>query len=256
MQTPESSLEALANRVAKLEAQNRRLKKAGIASLIAAVAVIAMGQAPAKKVIEANEFALQDASGKVRARLTMDASGTPALEFLDLTGKKSAEYRSGDLGIFAEAGSIWMNANQLTITTSEGHIDLQTRPLRLYIHDSKKNGLGYVSLGLASALKHEGTVGPELVLFGNYGQGFAQLDTADGPARLHLEPGVWDGKVLPGGFVDITSDGPLFQLSDQQGLRAGIGQVELKEKQTGKTMKTGTASVVLAGKDRVLWSAP
>jgi hypothetical protein len=27
MQTPESSLEALANRVAKLEAQNRRLKK-------------------------------------------------------------------------------------------------------------------------------------------------------------------------------------------------------------------------------------
>jgi hypothetical protein len=73
---------------------------------------------------------------------------------------------------------------------------------------------------------------------------------------LHLEPGVWDGRVLPGGFVDITSDGPLFQLSDQQGLRVGIGQVELKEKQTGRMLKTGAPSIVLAGKDKVLRSAP
>jgi hypothetical protein len=67
---------------------------------------------------------------------------------------------------------------------------------------------------------------------------------------------VWDGKVLPGGSVDITSDGPLFQLSDQQGFGSGIGQVELKDKQTGKTLKTGAASIVLSGKDKVLWSAP
>ena len=38
MPTPESSLEALASRVAMLEAQNRRLKKAGIALLIVASA--------------------------------------------------------------------------------------------------------------------------------------------------------------------------------------------------------------------------
>ena len=59
MQTLEPTLEALANRVSKLEAQNRRLKKAGIASVVVAAAVFAMGQAPAKKVIEANEFVLQ-----------------------------------------------------------------------------------------------------------------------------------------------------------------------------------------------------
>jgi len=63
LQTPESSLEALANQVAKLEAQNHCLKKAGMASFVVAVAIIAMGQAPAKKVIEANEFVLQNASG-------------------------------------------------------------------------------------------------------------------------------------------------------------------------------------------------
>jgi hypothetical protein len=72
MQIPKSTLEALADRVAKLEAQNRRLKKAGIASFIVAAAVIAMGQAPEKKVIEANEFVLQDASGKMRARLSLE----------------------------------------------------------------------------------------------------------------------------------------------------------------------------------------
>jgi hypothetical protein len=58
MQIPETCLEALAYRVAKLEAQNRRIKKAGIASLIVAAAVFAMGQAQTNEVIEANEFHL------------------------------------------------------------------------------------------------------------------------------------------------------------------------------------------------------
>jgi hypothetical protein len=81
MPTREASLEALANRVAQLEAQNRRFKKAGIASLIVASAAIAMGQEPAKKVVEANEFVLQDASGKMRARLSMETKDKPALTF-------------------------------------------------------------------------------------------------------------------------------------------------------------------------------
>ena len=36
-------------------------------------------------------------SGKARAKLLMDSSGTPSLEFEDLAGKVSAQYRSGDL---------------------------------------------------------------------------------------------------------------------------------------------------------------
>jgi len=68
MQTREFSLESLANRVVKLEVQNRRLKKVGVISFIVATVVIAMGQAPAKKVIEANEFVLKDASGTALLR--------------------------------------------------------------------------------------------------------------------------------------------------------------------------------------------
>lgn len=96
MQTPESSLEALANRVANLEMQNRRLKKAGIASFIVAAAVIAMGQAPAKKVIEANEFVLQDASGKTRARLSMEMKDKPALTFFRDQTTPAASLAGGD----------------------------------------------------------------------------------------------------------------------------------------------------------------
>jgi hypothetical protein len=256
MQTPEYTIEALANRVAKLEAQSRRLKKMGIASLVAAAVVIAMGQAPIKKVIEANEFVLQDSSGKARAKLLIDSSGTPSLEFDDLGGKVSAQYRSGDLMITGEEGGSRLTKDHFMIATPEGHIDFETKPLRLKITNTSNKGFGYASLGIGSSMKHEGVLGPALVLFGNKGQGFAQLDTADGPARLHFEPGMWDGKVLSGGFVDITSDGPLIQLSDQQGLTTGIGQFGLEDKQTGKIIKTGAASIVLAGKDKVLWSAP
>ncbi len=92
----ESSIEALANRVAKLEVQNRRLKKAGIASFIVAAAVIAMGQAQTSKVIEANAFHLKDASGKVRVRLDMEASDRPTLTFLTATNSITVGLGGGD----------------------------------------------------------------------------------------------------------------------------------------------------------------
>jgi catechol 2,3-dioxygenase-like lactoylglutathione lyase family enzyme len=44
MQRPESSLDSLSNRVAKLEVQNRRFKKAAIAALVLAVATVTTGQ--------------------------------------------------------------------------------------------------------------------------------------------------------------------------------------------------------------------
>jgi hypothetical protein len=65
MPTPESSLEALANRVATLEAQNRRLKKTGIALLLVAVAAITMGQAKADRTIDVDSITAAKISAKV-----------------------------------------------------------------------------------------------------------------------------------------------------------------------------------------------
>jgi hypothetical protein len=65
-----------------------------------------------------------------------------------------------------------------------------------------------------------------------------------------------EGKMLPGGFVDISSKGPLMQIADQQGFIAAMGRFELEEKATGRKLRTPTASIVLADKDKIRWSAP
>src|SRR5260370_31758728 len=51
MQNLEPTLEALATRVAKLEAQNHRLKKLAISALLVATAVVTMGQAKHEALI-------------------------------------------------------------------------------------------------------------------------------------------------------------------------------------------------------------
>ena len=91
MPNPESTLEALSNRVAKLEAQNRRLKKAGIALVIAATSIIAMGQAPVKRIVTADEFILKDSAGIVRAKLGFaGVSNEPTLTLIDANGRERA----------------------------------------------------------------------------------------------------------------------------------------------------------------------
>jgi hypothetical protein len=67
------SLEEMQDRLLKLEKQSRRLKQLGAVALIGVTLLVAMGQAPAKKTVEANEFILRDDSGNIRARLFMTA---------------------------------------------------------------------------------------------------------------------------------------------------------------------------------------
>jgi len=50
-------------------------------------------------------------------------------------------------------------------------------------------------------------------LSGPNGQGFTELATGDG-LHLHIEAGMWDGKVLPSGSVDIAAKGPLMGISE------------------------------------------
>ncbi|MFI5342135.1 MAG: hypothetical protein ACHQ7N_20145 [Candidatus Methylomirabilales bacterium] len=67
-QAPE--LVAVVARLEKVERQNRRLRGAGIAVLVLAAAGLLMGQAmPKTRIVEAEEFVLRDAAGKVRAML-------------------------------------------------------------------------------------------------------------------------------------------------------------------------------------------
>ncbi len=75
-------------RLAALERQNRRFKQLGVAVLVGATLFLALGQAPAKRTVEANEFILKDGNGKVRATLRMggDFFAMPELNFIDEKG--------------------------------------------------------------------------------------------------------------------------------------------------------------------------
>jgi hypothetical protein len=72
MNSQETALEEVRERLIKLERQNRRLKQTGAAALIVAASLFPMGQASRTKTVEANEFVLRDSGGNVRARLSVD----------------------------------------------------------------------------------------------------------------------------------------------------------------------------------------
>ncbi|MGA8285943.1 MAG: hypothetical protein WB796_14415, partial [Candidatus Sulfotelmatobacter sp.] len=72
MNSDRSIVEELEKRVARVEGQNRRLKRTGAAGLIVVALLVIMGQTSSKKTVEANEFILRDGAGNVRARLSMN----------------------------------------------------------------------------------------------------------------------------------------------------------------------------------------
>jgi len=78
MPTPESSQESLAIRVAKLEAQNRRLKKAVIAALFIAMAVLTMGQAKPDRTIDVDSIT----AAKISARVIELREGSNTVKIL------------------------------------------------------------------------------------------------------------------------------------------------------------------------------
>lgn len=238
-------------RIDKLERENRRLKRGGLVVLLLTGTFVLMGQAPSNKIIEAEKLILRSGS-HTYAELGIDSSGTPALSFFDDSGKRVAEYRRGGASIFGKDGawSHWTE-DQFVIEGREGHIDLA--PIQLSITDTK-NGLGLISLGMHASWKHEGVVEPEMYFTGNNGRGFTHLSAIEG---LHLEPGMFHGQVLPGGFVDISADGPSIEVEDQRGFKSTIGNVKLTVERSGQERSTSASSIVLFAKDgKVIWSAP
>jgi len=85
-----SELTAVVARLEKVERQNRRLRGAGIAVLVLAAAGLLMGQAlPRQRTVEAEEFLLRDANGRIRASLSV-FDGDPGLSLIDQAGKLRA----------------------------------------------------------------------------------------------------------------------------------------------------------------------
>lgn len=137
MNSQPPTLEDLQNRLLKLEKQNRRMKYVGVVVLAVIAVIVVMGQAPSKKIVEANEFILKDDGGKVRGklwtngdesiidlvdeygrgRLQLDAGNYQStISVMDSNGKPRAKLSSNNAGItelkFSDAkGKDMVNVN-------------------------------------------------------------------------------------------------------------------------------------------------
>src|SRR5437879_6012790 len=83
-------LQDLAQRVERLERENRRLKRAGLVALALAAVLVLTGRARSSRVMEANRFVLRDTSGRVRAELKTEEDLSPRLVLLDSHGASRA----------------------------------------------------------------------------------------------------------------------------------------------------------------------
>ncbi len=83
----EPTMETLARRLDLVERENRRLKRAGVMALAAIAALMLMGQAMQSKVVEAEQFVVRDASGRVHAVLGTVNKRAVSLALIDKNGK-------------------------------------------------------------------------------------------------------------------------------------------------------------------------
>jgi len=95
-----SSEKALAERLDRLEVENRWLKRIGGGAIVVLLATIAMGMSAARtpRRATAEKFVLNDANGRPRATLGLGSDGAPALSLLDPQGNEQVLLRAANDG--------------------------------------------------------------------------------------------------------------------------------------------------------------
>lgn len=255
--TPE--LQAITERVQKLERENRWLKRAGLSVLMLAAAALLMGQARPSRTVEANEFVLKDAVGKVRARLSMEETDRPTLTFYGKNAliPASASLAGGDepFLVLHRAGS----NGQVQLSANAHFLGLGLYEKAIRVGLAVQKGVPALDLfdenGKSRAAITAPPTGPTFNLTDSDSKaGFNLWVTAlgAGPDFSMYDSG---GKLR----VDLVAPpgGPSMKLEDENGFSTIIGSTDLLAPRTGRKESTSAASLVLFGKDgKVLWSAP
>jgi hypothetical protein len=113
----EPTLENLARRLARLERENRWLKRIGTLLTVGAAAGVLMGQMPTTTAtVESQRFVVRDAAGQTRAVLGATADGS-IFEMYDKDGERRAAMGiatdgSATLSLLpkGEKGGVWVSA--------------------------------------------------------------------------------------------------------------------------------------------------
>ena len=141
----EPDIQTIIERLGKLERQNRRLKYAGIVTIIAFGALVIISQTTYKRrVIRAEEFQLVDSSGKLMGRMHVD-SNDPQLELFNQHGVSVVAlyaYDKGNTGQLmlssVESGEISKaSADSIVMTMPDGKV-LWRAPVNSNLPDFSK----------------------------------------------------------------------------------------------------------------------
>jgi hypothetical protein len=141
-----SELSNLAARVQKMERENRVLKLGGLIFLLAVGAVIAMGQAPTKRTVLADEFVLKDSTGNKRATLGL-ARGEPTLTLFDATGRERAWLGTEGIVFYDSSGThrvILGSSTAVSYESVEGKAQITGQGPGLLLSSADKNTTVYL----------------------------------------------------------------------------------------------------------------
>ncbi len=128
MDSHPSSFEDVLDRLTKLEKQNRRFKLLGVAALVGVTLLLVMGQAPAKKIVEANEFVLKDDGGNIRARLFITEKTTTNMPLPGTTTPISVTWNpKATLALYDNKGQTraLLDDGSITFENSGGKLNAQ-----------------------------------------------------------------------------------------------------------------------------------
>jgi hypothetical protein len=233
METKTLEMQQVMDRLERVEAQNRRLVRGGLALVLLCGSALLIAEKPFARDIEAERFTLKDAAGKVRAELAMTEAGGPELVL----------YSDGGIKALLNADNSGPNL-VLWRGDAIAHLSADKHGPSLKLFGPKGTegtGVGDATLGIDND-------GPSFELFGPEGTGVgdANLNVGkDGPSfRL-----VGNGDK---GSADLTvgGAGPHLFLKDLQGFSASLGSEAL-------ATPTTAASIYLTDpKGKNLWSAP
>lgn len=218
---PDTSILALSLRMKRIENENRRLKRLGSPILVIVGATTVMAQAPARRVVVADEFDLRDSAGRNRAVLQF-VKGEPTFTLFDAAGHARATL-TNDAIVFTDS-----NDRDRALLGSAFSSTYQQVSGKMQIIDE------------GPALEFFGTDKKPLLFLSGISQG-AALQMA-GPNAVRLESG---------------PNGPSLWLTDAQGFQTAVGSVSVKTPTTGLSGRTSAASMVLfdnSGKS--IWRVP
>jgi hypothetical protein len=218
------SLADLEARLAKLERQNRRLKRLGLLFLLIAGSGFLLAQASCKRS--------GVAPGAATPAATYDTLVVHRLELRDKAGKLrglwTAEGEDPGLILYDAAGNL-----RASLTAAGGG-----------------SGLGlYDATGGARAVLNVTAGDTDLFLFDAAGKVRATLVVEATGSKLWLSDAAGE---LRAWLAEGT-----FSLTDAQGFKAVVGVTKLQTVATGESHTTSAAAVTLFGKDgKVIWRAP